>query len=365
MRLAITLTPSNTPTNTPTLTPSQTSCPAQQFAGVFVYDCDGASLSGITANVITNLGTYVVSGTTDNPFTIGNCFPSFYPYLGATYSISLEIPSGYELCETNVGLYDRIDFIVETYLGYIGIGETWSGTIKYYYNNEVIFSEYEQVCVSNIGALFECQTLLLPQGTGTAFQFSIKKIRITPTPSVTNTATPTGTIESTPSATQTSTPTSTIGLTPTATQTSTPTETIPATPTQTSTPTGTIQPTQTMTPTPSVTPVCLHLDIQTNASLDISITTISVNGDLPSVIGGTLPNTPGNGTNLCYNLPIGFYEVRVYYNCIIPGQRISINSPTTGYQCQNISTGTGVITFGGVGFDNVGFPQVLAEDGTC
>jgi hypothetical protein len=364
MRLAITLTPSNTPTNTPTITPSLTSCPAQQFAGVFVYDCDGASLSGVTANVITNLGTYVVSGTTDNPYSIGNCFPSLYPYLGAVYSVSLQIPSGYELCETNVGLYDRMDFVVETYLGDLGIGETWGGTIKYYYNNEVIFSEYDQVCVSNIGTLFPCQTLLLPQGINT-FSFSIKKIRITPTPSVTNTATPTGTIQSTPSATQTSTPTSTIGLTPTATQTSTPTETIPATPTQTSTPTGTIQVTPTTTQTPSPTPPLLLLDIFNNASLDITITTIQVNGDLPSVLGGVLPNVPGNGTNLGYNLSTGTYEVRVYYNCGVPGQRIAINSPTTGYSCQNTLTGTGVITFASIGFDGIGIVQVFPEDGTC
>jgi hypothetical protein len=172
-------------------------------------------------------------------------------------------------------------------------------------------------------------------------------------PSICTTLTPTPTNTSTP--TMTPTQTGTIQSTPTNTPTNT----------ATNTPTGTIVSTPTNTATPSPTPVCLHLDIQTNASLDITITTISVDALLPSVIGGTLPNTPGNGTNLCYDLSSGTYEVRVYTNCSISGQRVSINSPTTGYECQNVPTGSNVITFASVGFDGITYPQVFAEDGTC
>jgi hypothetical protein len=133
---------------------------------------------------------------------------------------------------------------------------------------------------------------------------------------------------------------------------------------QTPTPTPSITPSH--TPTPSVTPVCLPLDISTNGSLDISITTITVNGDSPTVIGGILPNTPGNGTNLCYlNLPIGTYDVLVYYNCSVAGQKITLTSPVTGSVCQNALTGTGVLTFTSVGFDGIGIVQVFPEDGTC
>jgi hypothetical protein len=187
----------------------------------------------------------------------------------------------------------------------------------------------------------------------------------TPTPSFTPTNTPTATVtpsntpSRTPSRTPTATPTSTINATPTNTPTNT------ATPTVTSTPTSTIvvTPTQTQTPSPSV-PLLL-LDITSNASLDITITTVTVNSLLPSVLGGVLPNTPGNGTNLGYGLPTGTYEVRVYYNCSIAGQRISINSPTTGYECQNVLTGSGVLTFATVGFDGIGIPIIYPEDGTC
>jgi len=230
MRLAVSQTPSNTPSNTPTITPSLTSCPAEQFAGAAFYDCEGQSLSGVSANIITNFGTYTLSATTDSIYRIGNCFPTFYPYLGARYSVTFETPSGYELCESTQGIYDRIDFLVDQYIGDIGIGETWSGMTYHYLNNELVYTDPEQVIASNIGAEFDCQTLLLPAGEGTVFQFTIKKIQATPTP--TNTATPT----------MTPTQTSTIGLTPTQTPSNT----------QTSTPTQTVTPTLTPSPTPFV-----------------------------------------------------------------------------------------------------------------
>ena len=153
------------------------------------------------------------------------------------------------------------------------------------------------------------------------------------------------------------TPTETLVTTPTTTPSQTPTN-------QTPTPTPSI--TATYSPTPSVTPVCCPLQIQTNGSLDISITTITVEALYPTVVGGVLPNEPGNGTYLCYDLPIiGTYEVRVAYNSGVAGQRITLVSPVTGSVCQNTLTGSNIMTFAGVGFDNIGLVQVYPEDGTC
>jgi hypothetical protein len=211
------------------------SCDGQMFAGVQFDDCDGLSLSGVSTNIITNLGTYTVSGTTDNDYTIGNCFPTFYPYIGAVYSITFEVPAGYELCETTQGIYDRIDFIVETFLGNIGIGNAWSGTTNHYLNDVLVYSDPDTVIQSSTGGVFPCQTLLLPAGEGTVFQFSIKKLPLSPTPT------------QTPTNTSTPTPTSTFGSTPTQTPTNT------STPTQTQTQTATIATTPTQTPTPSPT----------------------------------------------------------------------------------------------------------------
>jgi hypothetical protein len=199
-------------------------CNEQMFAAASFSDCDGASLSGVNANIITNLGTYTISGTTGDPFIKGNCFPSFYPYIGAVYSVTFEIPSGYELCEVFY-LYDRMDFVVNEYIGNpSNIGETWTGITNFYLNNILVDSQEEEVIVSNQGE-YECQTLLLPAGYGGQFQFQVKKSLITPTPTRTPTATPTPTLTPTRTGTPTPTPTTTTGLTPTPTRTGTPTPT--------------------------------------------------------------------------------------------------------------------------------------------
>jgi hypothetical protein len=119
-----------------------------------------------------------------------------------------------------------------------------------------------------------------------------------------------------------------------------------------------------MTPTPtSASTLCL--EITTNNSLDIFITQVRVDGLICSVTGGSLPNTPGNGTSLSVNLPPDFYDLEIAYNCAINGQKIEIVSPITGYACQNTSTGTGLITFNLVGFSSLTCLQIQASDGTC
>ena len=155
--------------------------------------------------------------------------------------------------------------------------------------------------------------------------------------------------------------------TPTTTQTPTTTTTLTATPTQTATPTSTLSVSPTPTTTPTVTPTstCLQIDIPTNASLDITLTNVTVDGSIAYVTGGVWPNTPGNGANLCVNEPPGTYDVVVSYTAGVAGQRISITSPTTGYVCQNTSTGSSSLTFTGIGFDGITSVQIYAEDGTC
>lgn len=152
--------------------------------------------------------------------------------------------------------------------------------------------------------------------------------------------------------------------TPSATPTLTPT----ITSTQTSTPSGTISVSPTSTATPTVTPTnnSLCIDVNTNISLDITLNSMTVNGNLVSVAGGVWPNTPGNGASLYVNLPASTYDVVIYYTCSVAGQHIEITSPITGYQCQNTLTGSNSMTFTGVGFSNLsGCLQVLAADGTC
>jgi hypothetical protein len=151
----------------------------------------------------------------------------------------------------------------------------------------------------------------------------------------------------------TPTPSATPTITPTNTQTSTPTETISVSPTSTATPTL----------TPSVVPLCI--DVATNISLDITLNILEVDGSIASVSGGVWPNTPGNGASLYVNKPAGTYDVQIFYTCGVAGQHIEINSPLTGYACQNTTVGSGVVLFTGVGFSTLNCLQVLAADGTC
>jgi hypothetical protein len=114
---------------------------------------------------------------------------------------------------------------------------------------------------------------------------------------------------------------------------------------------------------PCITNLCI--DITTNNSLDIAITQVIVDGLIASVTGGVMPNTPGNGTNLEVTLSAGTYDVVITYSCSVSGQRIEIVSPLTGYACQNTLTGSGSLTFTGVGFSSLNCLQITAQDGTC
>lgn len=181
----------------------------------------------------------------------------------------------------------------------------------------------------------------------------------TQTPSQTPSNTPTGTPDATPTSTPTITPTN--SGTPTSTPTNTPTQTNTGTPTSTISVSPTATPTATLTPT--ISTLCINVD--TNISLDITLNMITVNGNTAYSIGGVWPNTPGNGASLLVAGTPGTYDVEIFYTSFVAGQHIEINSPLTGYACQNTTTGSGSVLFTGVGFSALNCLSVLAADGTC
>jgi uncharacterized delta-60 repeat protein len=174
----------------------------------------------------------------------------------------------------------------------------------------------------------------------------------TPTPTITQTLTPTITV--TPTVTPTIDVTPTITITPTITQTITPTRTL--TPTPTITPT----PTQTVTPTPESEAI---IDI-TNGSLDIQISSVYVNSVVTSLVGGSLPNTTGNGTNLSTN-QLGTYTIEVNYSCTVAGQKITLTDSDLFSECQNTLTGSNTMTFTNKVVQSYHNVLIEAADGTC
>jgi hypothetical protein len=131
--------------------------------------------------------------------------------------------------------------------------------------------------------------------------------------------------------------------------------------TQTTTPTNT----PTITATPSITPsvATANIDI-TNNSLDISISEVYVNAVLTNVVGGTMPNTTGNGTTLS-TTQVGVYDITIFYSCSVAGQKITLTDSASVSSCQNTTTGGSSMTFTNV--DVFSYQNVLieAEDGTC
>ena len=195
-------------------------------------------------------------------------------------------------------------------------------------------------------------------------------ITLTTTNTTTPTATPTLTPTQTVTVTNTLTPSLTTTLTPTPSITSTSTPTNTATPSTTppepsATPTNTITPTNTATPTPTSTISCCQIDILTNSSLDVDIDTFDVDGTAATVIGGSLPNTPGNGTTLCSTIT-GTVDITVSTFNTTAGQKITLCDSNGTCSCYNI-TGTGPATWTWTDVVlNCSTPMTLiAEDGSC
>lgn len=110
---------------------------------------------------------------------------------------------------------------------------------------------------------------------------------------------------------------------------------------------------------------CLCINIDTNLSLDINIDQVYVNGILATVVGGVMPNVPGNGTNLCVYIPAGTYTVQIDYSCSVSGQKISILDSNSLNQCNPTSTGPNTMTFYNVVMNNGQCTAITPADGFC
>lgn len=111
--------------------------------------------------------------------------------------------------------------------------------------------------------------------------------------------------------------------------------------------------------------VCVCVDILTNNSLDIQITAVTVNGSATTYVGGQpLPNTPGNGTNLCSNIT-GTVDVQVSYTAGVAGQKITLTDSSNNVYCHNTLTGSNSYTFTNVQLNSLLCLSIIAEDGTC
>ena len=85
------------------------------------------------------------------------------------------------------------------------------------------------------------------------------------------------------------------------------------------------------------------IDILTNSSLDVDINTFDVDGTAATVTGGSLPNTPGNGTTLCSTIT-GTVDIQVSTFNSVAGQKITLCDSNGTCTCYNI-TGTGPATW--------------------
>jgi hypothetical protein len=103
----------------------------------------------------------------------------------------------------------------------------------------------------------------------------------------------------------------------------------------------------------------------TNSSLDISIDDVYFNGVQATLVGGSLPNTTGNGTNL-ETTEIGVYTLLIYYGSTISGQHIYVTDSDLAEVCQDTgSPPGGTMTFTNIKYDGVTSITIDARDGSC
>jgi len=178
-------------------------------------------------------------------------------------------------------------------------------------------------------------------------------------PIVTTTTTTTST---TVVGTTTTTTTTTAAPVETTTTTTTTTE-APVTTTTTTT-TTTEAPVTTTTTTTTTTALEANIDVLTNNSLDVIINEVRVNSVAVTYVGGTYPNTVGNGAGL-YTDQFGTYNVEIDYQATVAGQRINLVGSDATPFCQNTSSGTNTMTFTGVVVNNTTNMEIQANDGTC
>jgi hypothetical protein len=130
--------------------------------------------------------------------------------------------------------------------------------------------------------------------------------------------------------------------------------------TSTTTTTTTAAPTTTTT-----TAACCQIDIPTNNSLDVEINTVEINGTAATVIGGVLPNEPGNGTTLCSTIT-GTVDVTVTTFNSVSGQNIVLCDSNVSCSCYDITgTGPATWTWNDVYFDCNTPMTITVSDGAC
>lgn len=152
------------------------------------------------------------------------------------------------------------------------------------------------------------------------------------------------------------------GATPTPTVTSTITPTPSITASQTQTPSMT----PTMTPTSAVT-YCAQLEVRTEASLNIPITGVDVNGTPVSYLYGTnFPITPSDAPGYFNtNLTGTTQQVKVYYGTNIAGQHIELTDCDNVTQCCDLNPGGGYCIFDNVNLSCLCDWYIRGYDGTC
>ena len=103
----------------------------------------------------------------------------------------------------------------------------------------------------------------------------------------------------------------------------------------------------------------------TNGSLDISVSQVDYNGTTATIVGGTMPNTTGNGTQLIQN-QVGSFTLVVTYGATIGGQHITVTDSNGTINCQGTSIGSGLtLSYANVVWDGVTPIQIDSQDGAC
>ena len=161
----------------------------------------------------------------------------------------------------------------------------------------------------------------------------------------------------------TSTTTTTTTVAPTTSTTTTTTTVAPTT--STTTTTTTVAPTTTTSTTTTTTTAAPYNFNLTNGSLDISVSQVDYNGTIATVVGGTMPNTTGNGTQLIQN-EIGSFTLIVTYGATVGGQHITVTDSNGTIACQGTSIGSGLtLSYANVVWDGVNPIQIDSQDGAC
>jgi hypothetical protein len=149
----------------------------------------------------------------------------------------------------------------------------------------------------------------------------------------------------------------------TTTTTSTTTE---APTTTTTTTTTTVAPPPPTTTTTTTTTTIANPDLQVNnASLDITVSNVSVNGVTATPIIGSYP-IPAGDTRQLDTTQIGTFDITVTWSSSITGQHITVTDSNGTVQCQAAGNGSNItLTFPNCVVDGVTTVLIDPADGNC